>query len=245
MVERRGQSGEALQSAVRNAIGSSIELVISKATTARLAEPGSGAALLAAQEAVCVLMDILSPALGSIASDQGTSRGNWLEALRFLASANVFPAQTRSLAVALAEVDRGIVSAELGGDGKAQGGKTGTSELFWQSVANEALEELAKIEGGITKAIGEVEESLNVPEGTIKKWRQRVRKEAPLEWRASPINLSLRLLWRRAISGEFDGSAKETSKAKKASVLDAFKAAYEQATGRGYDFVGKSHLDQS
>lgn len=143
------------------------------------------------QELFCLIADAVGETLVEADPPEPT-RESWISALRFLAGAAVLPRQTGSLAIALSELDRGVIDERLKRTGNQQGGKDSSEVLFWKAAANEALEEIARAVGGITKAIDEVEVALGIPEGTVKDLRRQVLNTAPSEWRNRPLRLSFR-----------------------------------------------------
>ncbi len=111
---------------------------------ARSAPPDSPAALRAAQEAVFHVLMELQPAIGSILNPDASCRASWIRSLHFLTQTDRFPA-LRDLAIALQELDRGVVHAALiPALGGRRGGKHDTRFLEIRRDAVEAADELRR-----------------------------------------------------------------------------------------------------
>lgn len=110
-------------------------------------EPGSDAALSAAQRAIFHLIQELAPALGDkfvlvAGEDAKVIREKWIDLLQFLVGTQSFPSLA-GLSIGLQELRRGVTVPELQEKaGGSRGGLSSTDELLLQAWAIEAADEL-------------------------------------------------------------------------------------------------------
>lgn len=154
-------------------------------------KPGSPEALACCQRALGEVALAVKPALGS-AFDSPSAlpkkrREDWTKALRFLDGALVLPERTGSLALALAEISRGLIDdALIGPPREGQGQPASAEKLYYMRIAVDAVDEIIDSRRRQGLRVKDADDIIALEGGmslsTLRKWREKL-KVAPQELR--------------------------------------------------------------
>ncbi|NKJ02777.1 hypothetical protein [Novosphingobium sp. SG707] len=185
-------------------------MIASCVKVARDAQPGSGRALEAAQQAIFMsivdTMQALQPALAPLLTaddpgDPAATRKSWIAKVRFLNGCLALP-DLQGLSIALQELERGVTAEALRPCGNMQGGKSGTEKLRLMAYVVEAADEL-KRRCAKDEAYREELKASEASYSTVEKYRKKicdVPEFAPrlgwrLHWQEEPEVVLQRLIW--------------------------------------------------